>query len=342
MVAVKSRDIDGFIARPPPAQPVVLVFGPDAGLVGERVGAILKVSVDNPADPFALVRLEGDDVARDPGRLLDEANTVPMFGGRRALHVRSGRQSIVAAVEALLAQPVNECRVVVEAGDLKKSAPLRALCERARNAATIACYTDTEQDLARLIDEEMRAADLAIATDARAALLSLLGADRQASRNELRKLALYAHGKERVEIEDVYTATADASTLAVEAVVDAAFGGKLAELDTELGKTRAAAVAPGTAIGAALRQAMAMHRARLALDSGTPLAEAADQVASRNQFRRRPAVEAALRAWTAERLSGAIARMAAAALDIRRQPALAAAIADRTLKEIARSARRAM
>ena len=40
----------------------------------------------------------------------------------------------------------------------------------------------------------MRAAKLTIAPDARAALVSLIGGDRQASRSEIRKLALYAHG----------------------------------------------------------------------------------------------------------------------------------------------------
>jgi hypothetical protein len=32
MVAVKAADVDAFVARPDPARPVVLVFGPDAGL----------------------------------------------------------------------------------------------------------------------------------------------------------------------------------------------------------------------------------------------------------------------------------------------------------------------
>ena len=36
MVAIKNQDADAFVARPNPAQPVVLVFGPDAGLVHER------------------------------------------------------------------------------------------------------------------------------------------------------------------------------------------------------------------------------------------------------------------------------------------------------------------
>src|SRR3954469_23132772 len=99
MVALKSSDIESFVARPDPARSVVLVFGQDAGLVSERVDAIVRASVDDPGDPFALVRLDGDTLASDPARLADEPLTVPLFGGRRAIRVRASSRNIVPAVE---------------------------------------------------------------------------------------------------------------------------------------------------------------------------------------------------------------------------------------------------
>ena len=123
MTAIKSSDVDRFIARPDPGQPIVLVYGPDAGLVRERVDALVRASVDDPNDPFALARIEGEELAANPARLIEEALTVPLFGGRRAVLVRAGSRNIAAALEPVLAQPSNDCRVIVEAGDLKKSAP---------------------------------------------------------------------------------------------------------------------------------------------------------------------------------------------------------------------------
>ena len=76
MVAVKATDVDAFVARPDPARRVVLVFGPDAGLVGERVHALLAASVDDINDPFALARLDGEEITADPSRLTDEALTM--------------------------------------------------------------------------------------------------------------------------------------------------------------------------------------------------------------------------------------------------------------------------
>ena len=85
MVALKNAEIESFISRPDPRRPSALVFGPDAGLVRERVDALVKAAVDDPTDPFALARLDGDALADEPGRLFEEAHTFPLFGGRRAV-----------------------------------------------------------------------------------------------------------------------------------------------------------------------------------------------------------------------------------------------------------------
>jgi DNA polymerase III subunit delta len=340
MVALKGADIDRFVARPDPARPIVLVFGPDAGLVRERAEALVRASVDDPKDPFQLARLDGDELAGEPTRLIEEVNTIPLFGGRRAVWVKAGGRNLAPAVEALLGSPAPDCRVVIEAGDLKRSAPLRAACERAKTAVALPCYPDAERDLARLIDAEMREAGLAISSEARATLIPLLGGDRLASRHELRKLALYARGKARVELDDVMAVVADASTLALDGLIDAAFAGRTGELEAQFGKARTAGTAAGTIVSAALRQVAQLHRARLAVEAGASVGEAAGGIQPFVHFSRKAAVETALGSWTSARLARAMAQLAEAALETRKQPAIAEAIAQRTLLALAVNARR--
>jgi len=180
MTAIKTQDIDRFLAKP--TAPVVLVYGPDAGLVRERAEALIRMSVESPDDPFSVVRVESEELAANPARLADEANTVPLFGSRRAVLLKiSSRHNVLPSIDAVLDDPPDDCRIIIEAGDLKKSSPLRVLAEKSKHAAALPCYLDNEQALARLIDQEMREANLTLADDARAALMSLLGGDRLAS-----------------------------------------------------------------------------------------------------------------------------------------------------------------
>jgi DNA polymerase-3 subunit delta len=340
MVALKSAEIDAFVARPDPRRPIALVFGPDAGLVRERVDALVKAAVDDPADPFGLARLDGDALADEPSRLVEEAHTFPLFGGRRAVWVKAGGRSFVEAVEAVLAAPpAADCRIVIEAGDLRRNAPLRERCEKSPVVAAIACYADGDRELARLIDDEMRAAGLAIAADARALLASLIGGDRRASRNEIRKLALFAHGKSSVEIDDVLAVVADASSLALDAAVDAAFAGNSAEAETQFAKACAASTYPGAIVGAALRQVAQLHRARLAIEDGASIDEVMKST-MRVHFRRERLVKMALSAWTSQRLERIMMRLAEASLDARQRATLAEAVAQRALMAAAEMVKR--
>src|SRR3954468_24435842 len=219
MVALRGRDVDIFLKAPDPSRPIILLYGPDAGLVRERADALVASAVDDPSDPFSLVRMDGDELAAEPSRLVEEALTIPLFGGRRAIRVRAGSRNFAGGVDALADSPWRDCRIVIEAGELRPESPLRKSCERAKTAVAIGCYPDGERDLAKLIDEELRVSNLRIAPDARAVLMSLLGGDRQASRNELRKLALFAHGAGEVTLDAVMAVVADASELKLDPIV---------------------------------------------------------------------------------------------------------------------------
>jgi DNA polymerase-3 subunit delta len=340
MVALKPSEADAFVARPSAERPIVLVFGPDAGLVHERAEKIVQASVEDVRDPFALVRLEGDALAAEPSRLVEEAHTVPLFGGRRAVWVKAGGRNFVAAVEAVVAQPPTDCRIVIEAGDLRRNAPLRAVCEKAKSAVAIPCYIDNERDLMRLVDDEMRAAKLSIAPDARSALVALIGGDRAASRSEIRKLALYAHGKASIGLDDVMAIVADASALALDAVVDAAFGGRTAETEAQVSKALTAGTSAGSILSWALRHVTQLHKARLALDDGEPPDAALRSFVPPVNFRRADAVKAALTAWSTPRLQKAMEQLAEAAFNVRRTAPLAGALTQRALLTIAQQGRR--
>jgi DNA polymerase III subunit delta len=271
---------------------------------------------------------------------VEEAHTVPLFGGRRAVLVRAGARNIASAVETVIASPSTECRVIIEAGDLRKNAPLRAVCEKAKVAAALPCYADNERALAQLIDEELRAENLGIAPDARSALVGLLGGDRLASRNEIRKLVLYAKGQKTVELDDVMAVVADASEMALDGVIDAAFAGRPSEVDIEFSKARASGSSPAAIVSAAIRQVANLHKMKLAIEGGDSIEFAMKRGAPPVHFSRERQVGEALRAWSAPRLLRVMEQLAEASLEMRRNAPIAESIAQRTLLSLAVNARK--
>ena len=333
MVAVKSSEADRIIAKPPPNIFAYLIFGTDAGLVAERTRKIIVRSVDDTKDPFQFLRLNGDELASDPLRLADEANTIPMFGGRRAIAIDAQGKNFVAALEPLLAMPPLDCTIVIEAGALKRDAPLRRLCEGDPRAAAIECYPDSAKDVAQLIDTQLRADGLGIDAEAKALLVSLLGEDRLTTRSEIAKLALFARGAGTVTMDHVAAIVADASNVAIDAATDGAFDGDLQAVEKTAERVFSEGGDYNALLGAALRHATALHRARLDAESGR-------SGSGGFGFRRNAAFDRHLRAWSSERLVRVINALNQAIGKARRDPRLADQIALRALWWIALQAKR--
>src|SRR6266446_4275721 len=104
--------------------------------------------------------------------------------------------------------------------------------------------------------------------------------------------------------------------------------------------SRAAGTAPGAIVSAALRQVAQLHKARLVVEEGAAVGDAVQGIQPFVHFSRKGAIEAALKTWTSARLERAMADLAEAALEARRQSAMAELIAQRALLMLAVNARR--
>jgi DNA polymerase-3 subunit delta len=337
MVAIKAHEADRTLARLDPAWRLVLFYGPDTGLVSERAAFLARKSVDDPDDAFQLIRMDGDAVAADPLKLVDEANTIGLFGGRRAIRVSPTTKPLLAAVEPLLATPSQDALVIVEAGDLQRTNSLRSACERAKAALAVPCYGDAARDLGSIIDEMVRAAGKSIDRNSRDHLAGLLGGDRQTSRREIEKLLLYLGADPAVTEAHIDAVVGDTAQREQAMLVDAVFAGKLPILDLAQAKLAGEGLDPGVMLGAVLRQALTLLKARQGIDAGRSVRDAVGTM--RLPYPRIATTEAALNAWSSAKLTEAVALLGNAVLATRQNGETGRATATRALWTLARMAR---
>ncbi|MBN9020429.1 MAG: DNA polymerase III subunit delta [Rhizobiales bacterium] len=339
MVAIRPQDADRVLARPDPAVRVVLLHGTDSGLISERAANFCKTVLGGADEAFGLVRLEAAEIASDPGRLADEANTIPLFGGSRVIRVRvSGNRPILNAVTAVLAAPPRDSWVVLEAGEIRKGVGLRKLCEAAPGAAAIACYADEGAALDRLIESELSA--FRLTPEARTLLKLQLGADRLASRSELVKLALYARGRTEIDVADIRAVIGDGGGFAADEAVDAAAAGDAETFDRHFRRIIASGTPAFVVASSALRHFQTLHKIRSAIEAGAPQ-QAAIDMAGGVFFQRKAKLEQAVRLWSSERLLAALDRLDRAILDSRLKAAIGEEIIGQALLSIAVMARQA-
>jgi DNA polymerase-3 subunit delta len=326
MAEKKNHEVDAWLARPDPKFAIVLVHGPDRGLVAERARQFAAKSGVPLDDAFSVVRLDAGEVERDPGRLADEAGTISMFSARRLIWIRdagAGRP-LADAVQALAAAPPPDTVVLIEAGDLKKGAALRTVVEGSAVGMALPCYADDQRSIDMVIDAAMQKAGITIALEARQVLKRNLGGDRLASRGEIDKLITYCQGQSTIEVEDVIAATGDASGVSADAVVDAALLGKADELDLAFSRFVAGGNPLFQLLNTALRQFHALDQLRSAMDvSGKSASAAVAGARPPIFFARKATVETALSRWSRRAISGALERLQGTVLSSRQRADLA-------------------
>lgn len=220
------KQIDPFLKSPDPKARVVLIYGPDDGLMRERAKMIAKTIVDDLDDPFNVVSLTADILADDPARLSDEANAMSMMGGARLIKISSGADKLTPLIKEYLENPSQENLVIIEAGELGTRSSLRQACEKAKNAAALPCYVEDERGMSNLIRESLSNAGLRIDSDAMHYLAANIAGDRARARGEIEKLITYmADAKDKmVSIQDVTASCGDTGTATLDELIYAVAG----------------------------------------------------------------------------------------------------------------------
>jgi len=233
---LQFRDIEGFVAKPAKAARVIVVYGPDQGLVTERAQTMAKTIVADLNDPFNVAQLTGDQIVDDPARLNDEAFAQSLMGGDRLVYIKDGADSLTPLLKDYLKAPSAYTLVLVEAGELGTKSTLRALAEKAENAAAVPCYVEDEKELTRFLQNAAKEAGYGIDRDALASLAAGLVGDRAIARNEFEKLITYklSDTDKTIRLADVDACSGDVRSRTFDELVHAAGLGDVARLSASL------------------------------------------------------------------------------------------------------------
>ena len=334
MVEVKSHEFESFLQKSVQFYRVFLIYGPDRGLVAERAAQIAAKTDIDLADSFALTRLDVADITSDPGRLIDEVNSFGLFGGDKLVWVRgaANEKALVEGLQIIAQTPPENCTVIIEAGDLKKGSALRKMAEPARTVAIIPCYQDDAKALNTLIDIELAAAGQRITPAARQLLSESLGGDRIASRNEIRKLALYCLHEPMIDESHVTEIIGDASAISTDEVIDAVLSGEPDAFLHAIQKIITSKTPVFLVLQSCMRQFQQLEQMRIEMEERQQQAGQVMQSHGRGiHFRRKPIIERALRNWTSRDIAREASRIQSTILQSRQKAALEDNLAIQTL-----------
>lgn len=344
---ITPRQAEAFIRKPPPETHAVLVYGPDSGLVHERVTGLAASVLDAPDDPFRFTELSAAGIRADPAALVDEALARAFGGGRRVVVVNDAADGLTDMFRTLLEHPgmadPEAGLILARAGDLGVRSSLRRLFEGAANAAALACYADDAEGLHRLVDATLREHAISARSGAVDFVVGRLGSDRQLNRRELEKLVLYAGRDGVIDVDGATACIGDSAEAALDDAIMAAADGDYRALDRALDRAWSEGISPVAVLRAGQRHLQRLHRvAVLAAQSNRSLDDAMKALRPPVFWKTAARFRGQAKCWPPDTLAQAQVRLTEAEILVKTTGIPDRSVCARALLAIAQMARTAM
>ncbi|MCH8347311.1 MAG: DNA polymerase III subunit delta [Proteobacteria bacterium] len=307
------RDINSYLEKLDPSLRAVLIFGKDDGLIRERRDIIARQILPEPADPFCLCLLSPEQTREDPARIADEMGALSMTGGRRLVRLDNAGDNETEAIINALTMKTGNSLLLVTAGDLSPRSTLRILFEKETGILSIACYSDSAENLSSMITSYFRRYNIEAGREVVAYLTQQLGNDRLVTRAELEKISFYLNAREgdkgppkTLTLEETQALTSDASTLTLGDIASATTGHNQTRLAGLLDKAAVEGINAVAILMAVQSRLLNLHLVRGLMDEGTPLSDAMKQVRPPIFFMEKDAFVSQVRSWPEKRLLSAL------------------------------------
>lgn len=333
MVAYKAAQAASFIRKPAADCIAALVYGPEASLVAERARELTKNLAGGQEPAAEVLRLDDRDLSENPDLVAIELQTQSLFATRRIIHVKGERRLKPERLKELFAGNL-DAQLVIEAGNLRPSSPIRKLFEAGKHIAALPCYSDPARDIAPVIDAELQDGGVRISRETRTYLLSRLGKDSSIARSECRKLALYAGQGNEISIEDIDAVVGDVGAGLVDilagAVADGRTDSALAQFDALIASGQGAY----TALAALSRHFQRLHQVCAAIEAGKPAKSAVSGFRPPLHFKMQDTLLANARKWSEAGASRALRRVNDAVQATRLTPRLETELTERLMMQL--------
>jgi DNA polymerase III subunit delta len=306
-VKISGAGVRRFLDKPDKAIRAVLLHGPNESFVHEAAQKLATYALGRSDDPYAIAKLGEDEIKRDGARLADALSAQSLLGGPTIVCARiDGKAADAAILDALAGLERGDAGgyLIVEAGDLGSSAELVKKFSAAAHAASIAFYEETEAERAAFATAYAKDAGVAFERGAEEAFHAALPSDRGLAKQEIDKLALYAHGLGRpLHDVDLAALLANEAESALDAASLAAAQGRAAHAVEAL--ARIDALSGVSALRALLRRLHQLRDARALIDDGLSPGDAIAKLRPPVFWKERDVVAAQARLWNAKKLNAA-------------------------------------
>ncbi len=343
MAILRANEIDRFITKIPDEIAGVLIYGPNEGRINQLSTEIVKSVIGSLDDPFNLVMLNEGQLKESRGLLRDEMLALSFTGDRKVIWIKEPGPAFTRQISGLFEEDSAGNLLVVQTGQLKKTATLRKYFEQSKQATSIACYEDTLRDLTGLIIQKAKSDGKEINAATINFLVETVGTDRSLLLSELEKLLNFCANTIEITISDVEALSGDPLYGNMDELCDLTLTGDVKASTSRFHHLTASGIAAAQILNLLSIHLARLQKFRIDIDKGQSAEIAVKSARPPIFFKRQPTVKRQLLIWQSIALKKANSIVFEAIVLTRKNADLAESICERaliTLGKMAQSASR--
>lgn len=239
MILISDKAL-AFCNRPKAGIKIAMGFSEDLGIASDALTSLIKKWQSLEENELEVLRLQEEEIKRDPALLLDHLTAVSLLGGKKALRIRLSNESLAKQFIALVddiasGQLYPENYLVIEAPELKKKSKLRESFSASPDVVCLQFFAESEAQTFEYIQHRLSEDKVQIDKDALEQFASELPGDRRLANAEIEKLSLYAFEINRsITVDDIKLVCATEQPRGADDAADAALAGNVTEANKSL------------------------------------------------------------------------------------------------------------
>ena len=212
-----------------------LIYGENIGLKQDIAKSVLELK-EKKNGKYKQLEFEEEEIIKNQNNFFNLIFSGSLFDEKKVIFINRTTDKLFNLISEISKKDVEDILIFFKADLLEKKSKIRKLFEKDKNLVCVACYQDSNFDLIKIINDEIKQTKIKLSTESINLLIERASGDRNNLRNEINKLKSFALNKQVISYDQVKELTNMARNYQNDYIVNICLNGDKKRLNKTLGE----------------------------------------------------------------------------------------------------------
>ena len=212
-----------------------LIYAENIGLKQDIEKSVLELK-EKKNGKYKQLEFEEEEIIKNQNNFFNLIFSGSLFDEKKVIFINRTTDKLFNLISEISKKDVEDILIFFKADLLEKKSKIRKLFEKDKNLVCVACYQDSNFDLIKIINDEIKQTKIKLSTESINLLIERASGDRNNLKNEINKLKSFALNKQVISYDQVKELTNMARNYQNDYIVNICLNGDKKRLNKTLGE----------------------------------------------------------------------------------------------------------